>query len=350
MRVGLCECFVVGENVNHCYIEKIDDYEYVDLYYSHNLDQFEENRIGRYTTDSFTFNRVNSDKRIYYWLVFPDKTRIQFGERILKIPGMYNFRDIGGYPTMDNRRVRWGKIFRGDQLFNLKDEGLDYVESLGLKTIVDFRSPQEISQYPNKLSSTIENSYNFSPEAEIAMFAGRLQNNELHDSPELMKSIAEDALKMNPNAGEQNMIEQQKKFASDPTAIDSFKKATNIFMNSQNSPIYQHCKGGKDRTGFSVMIQLAILGVEEKYLFYDYMLTRKAREEKNKLYYKNFLSLTQDEDQAKYFYALFDTKESYLQGAISKILENYPSILEYAKQVYGITDQEIKDIRNSYLE
>lgn len=352
MKLGLCECFVLNDDTNECIIETDSNFETVDLYYSHTLDSFQsEHHLGRFKEKRFTYERIKNTKhRIYYWLVFDDGTKIQVGERILRIPGMYNLRDMGGYPTKDQRRVRWGLLYRGDQLFNLEEKGLNYVESLNFKTIIDFRSEKEIKQYPNKVPSTVTKSFNFSPEAEIAMFAGKLQNNEMMDDGDTLIKIAKESLAKNPIAGIQNMMDQQAKFVNDKTAIESFKNTIKIFANPNHAPIFQHCKGGKDRTGFAALIQLALLGVDEDYLIYDYMLTKKARAQKNKKYYDNFLHLTKDEAYADYFYALFDTKEEYIKNALSEIYKKYQSIEDYAKDKYDISEEDLEVIRNTYLE
>ena len=42
--------------------------------------------------------------------------------RILSFNGVTNLRDLGGYPTTDGRTVKWGKLFRSDQLINLSEK------------------------------------------------------------------------------------------------------------------------------------------------------------------------------------------------------------------------------------
>ena len=34
------------------------------------------------------------------------------GERLLAMDGVMNFRDLGGYPTIDGGATRWGQVFR----------------------------------------------------------------------------------------------------------------------------------------------------------------------------------------------------------------------------------------------
>lgn len=52
-------------------------------------------------------------QRYYYSLVFGDKYRIKIATRNINIPGIQNFRDLGGYPSYTTRKeVRWGMLYR----------------------------------------------------------------------------------------------------------------------------------------------------------------------------------------------------------------------------------------------
>ena len=50
--------------------------------------------------------------------------------RKLPFTGAHNFRDLGGYKTEDGRTVKWGKIYRSDNLHSLTDEDLKYMKRL----------------------------------------------------------------------------------------------------------------------------------------------------------------------------------------------------------------------------
>lgn len=42
--------------------------------------------------------------------------------RKLPFTGAHNFRDLGGYKTEDGRTLKWGKLYRSDDLHFLTDE------------------------------------------------------------------------------------------------------------------------------------------------------------------------------------------------------------------------------------
>src|SRR5450432_574651 len=71
--------------------------------------------------------------------------------REIKLHGVVNFRDIGGYPTKDGKHVKWGKIYRSAELSRLTPGGLDTLSQLSIAYIADFRGPYEIKMAPDKI-------------------------------------------------------------------------------------------------------------------------------------------------------------------------------------------------------
>lgn len=57
-----------------------------------------------------------------------------------ELTGVRNFRDVGGLPTVDGRRVRQGVLFRSGHLAHATAEDSAFLSSLGLHTVFDFRN------------------------------------------------------------------------------------------------------------------------------------------------------------------------------------------------------------------
>lgn len=57
-----------------------------------------------------------------------------------ELAGVRNFRDVGGLPTADGRRVRYGVLFRSGHLAHATEDDAAFLASLGLHTIFDFRN------------------------------------------------------------------------------------------------------------------------------------------------------------------------------------------------------------------
>src|SRR5450755_3621510 len=67
-------------------------------------------------------------------------------ERLIALEGAVNFRDLGGYATVDGRRTRWRVLFRPDGLSELSRTDFSVMRDLGIRTVVDLRSGHEVEQ------------------------------------------------------------------------------------------------------------------------------------------------------------------------------------------------------------
>jgi protein tyrosine/serine phosphatase len=63
--------------------------------------------------------------------------------RHLDWEGCFNVRDLGGLPTRDGRRTRWGAVVRADALDGLTAAGWRSALDHGVRTVVDLRNDDE---------------------------------------------------------------------------------------------------------------------------------------------------------------------------------------------------------------
>ena len=68
-------------------------------------------------------------------LVFNDKYRVKVAPRNVNMPGIQNFRDLGGYKSATGKHVRWGKLYRSAQIDSLNCFALRQLKNLGIKPL-----------------------------------------------------------------------------------------------------------------------------------------------------------------------------------------------------------------------
>ena len=234
------------------------------------------------------------------------------------LEGGYNFRDLGGYSTKNGKTVQWKKIFRSDDLSNLSNADLDYLSDLSIATVVDFRSKEEALKAPNKIPASVKNVFPFS------INPGNMDITQITELFEKMPI-------------EQIMEKIYHFLVQDEEIISQYRKFFALLQNSDNIPLVFHCSAGKDRTGMAAALFLNALGVDEKIIMDDYLLSNQ--------YIKNkYAPIVAQKPHYKPF---FEVESRYLKLSFDTIKDNYSTIDNYLEKVLNV---DIFKLREKYLD
>jgi len=176
-------------------------------------------------------------------------------ERRVPFEGVTNFRDLGGYRTVEGRRTRWGMVFRADALNGLTSADLTAYDQLGLRVVYDLRGDVERAAFPNPMSSI---------QVPLLARVHELAAEEPVDRTGMTAREGEELLRdlyvgMLDHAGP--LIGRVLTGLADPDGV----------------PTVFHCAGGKDRTGITAAVLLELLGVSRADALDDYELTARFR-------------------------------------------------------------------------
>lgn len=271
-------------------------------------------------------------------------------QRNIEISGMNNFRDLGGYPTVDGRTVRWGKLYRSDHLYNADEKGLERLKSLGIHTIIDYRSNDEIRKYPNPALDPSVRTCRLDPDAHAAELAAQFASSKEAEDENLVRKVTEQKEKGLLAGRDGIVLEQYRNFISRPQSQRAFGEMLRIVARPDAAAVVQHCRGGKDRTGFGAMLLLGILGVEREHLIADYMLTRENRLARNENKMAVYRTLTSDQTVLNYLLSFIDTKPDFIEASLNEIEEKYGGIRTYAVKELHVTELMIHRLQALYLE
>lgn len=270
--------------------------------------------------DSGTFPINVPDNVRSYFQIETEEGKAILSDRHLPMSGGYNFRDLGGYRTTDGRYVKWGgKIFRSDDLHNLTDEDLNYLSSIPLVSIVDFRSDDEREAAPDKNPESVKENYKY------AISPGNL-----------MGAIKADLQNITEMKADTLMMGMNELLVSDPACIDQYRKFFELLQDDKNVPLMFHCSAGKDRTGMGAALILFSLGVDEQTIINDYLLSNKYLANKYAAYKAAYPALS----------SLFEVKPQFLQAGIDKIRKDHGSVDNYLTKVLNV---DITKMRDKYL-
>jgi protein-tyrosine phosphatase len=163
-------------------------------------------------------------------------------DRWLRLPGTTNLRDLGGYPGTGGGTVRWRTLLRSDALHRLDDSGRAALAGLGLRTVIDLRTDEEVMATPSALDGIEVRTYHV-PLFDAAA-VGRLP-------PELAAIY---------------------RYMIDDCGA-AIAEAVGRLCASDALPGLIHCTAGKDRTGLVAAIVLAVIGVPDDVIAADYALS-----------------------------------------------------------------------------
>lgn len=208
--------------------------------------------------------------------------------RFIKMDGVSNVRDIGGYLTADGKRVKQNLAYRSAQLESITEEGLRVaLDELHIRTDLDLRGG---STAP--LGKTVKH-------ISVPMqWYEHIFEEDMHQH--VRKTIA-------------------------------------TFAYEENYPILFHCSMGRDRTGTTAFLILGLLGVEEDTLRHEY--------------YASFFSTQGAFDQAE-FPLLITNMNRLVKGfdAYGDADDTLQEKIEAYLLHIGVTKTEIQSIRDIWLE
>ncbi|WP_433043921.1 tyrosine-protein phosphatase [Dactylosporangium sp. CS-033363] len=167
-------------------------------------------------------------------------------------PNLFNFRDLGGYPTADGRVTRWRRLFRSDSLSRIDPEDAASFTALGVRTVIDLRRPREIER-----------------DGRVHEFDG-LRYHHLHPVHAEWEVSAE----ADEISDARWLADRYLDLAEDGRA--AIVAAVEVIADAQNAPVVVHCVAGKDRTGVVSAVTLSALGVPDEVIAEDYALTQGA--------------------------------------------------------------------------
>jgi protein-tyrosine phosphatase len=178
---------------------------------------------------------------------------VDFGERLVPFETCFNFRDVGGYETIDGRRVRWGSVFRSDTLHRLTTADLERALELGIRTVIDLRSTDELTEWGG-FPAPDDVDFHHLPLFE-------------HDEPQLEPFDREDP---EPPVGEM--------YVQMATAgREALASSLRVIAEGEHAVVF-HCAAGKDRTGVLAAVVLDAVGVTRDAIVADYARTEERIE------------------------------------------------------------------------
>jgi protein-tyrosine phosphatase len=238
--------------------------------------------------------------------------------RNLTFSTTYNFRDVGGYPGLDGRTVRWRRLFRADSLGRLAGADWEAFAELGVRTVIDLRRVFEVEAHGRV------------PETDgLAYLNPVLKHVDWTDVPH-----------PEGTAHERWLADRYLNFLED--GREAIATALSVIAEPESAPVVVHCMAGKDRTGVVCALALALLGVSDDDIAADYALTEVAMARLTaELREKNPKIVEGNEH-------MFDSPPEAMLLLLADVRDRHGSVEKYAREI-GLTGEQIAAMRGHLL-
>lgn len=176
-------------------------------------------------------------------------------ERHIELEGAFNFRDLGGYVGAGGRPLRWRRLYRADGLHRLSAGDLERLAELGLRTVIDLRTPGEVTE------------------------RGRIRwpGDDLgYVNLPMMDVLPEKSDYDVTWATSEGVATQYESILAD--GAPAVRQSLQALSDASSYPVVFHCMAGKDRTGILSAVVLGLLGVADDDIVADYALSAAAME------------------------------------------------------------------------
>jgi protein-tyrosine phosphatase len=227
----------------------------------------------------------------------PRGERIVLDFEMLRSFGGRNFRDVGGHPTRQGRRVRTGRIYRSAHLAEVP-EG-NPLRDIDLKTLVTLQSSPEVK--------------NLGRPHQVIMEGVRWEHIPMGD--EWFTERGYERMKAPPGREHYTLVMHYR---------HDWRRFFKLLAERTVYPLLFHCSAGRDRTGVGAAMILATLGVDRDRIIDDFLAS-------NETFPNSPLA-------AEQLYPVFD------------LIDEHGGEDGFMREVIGITAADLEAIRADLLE
>ena len=261
-------------------------------------------------------------------------TGVRIATRVIPLSGASNFRDVGGYPAADGRRVKWGEIFRSNALSGLTAEDYKTVDGLGVRLVCDLRTNQEREAQPTQWQGRPPAFLN-SPKANLDFDASAL----IGEGTPTQAKVRDNFIAF---------------YRQTPKVYAGEYKAMFARLKAGEAPMLVHCTAGKDRTGVASALILTALGVPRSIVVSDYAMSEKYQQSTMRQQAARGANDPTMAAMAKIppevLMVLMRTDPAYIEATLDALSAEYGSVEGYLAKELDVSAADIVALRKRYTE
>ena len=260
-----------------------------------------------------------------------------------------NTRDLGGYRMQDGRSLRAGVLIRTAHLAEATDAELEYLSAVPVAKVIDFRKDEELQgkadrpvpgaeyvRIPVDASGSVAAQ---ASEEERKKFTGRKK----FDVKKIIVMAA-----FNEKA-KQVARDMYPTLIFNPECQQQFARFFREVLATERGAVLYHCTQGKDRTGIASALLLAALGADRETIVADFDAANQVYEADVRKYSRRVRFWGGKEEEVAVVKAFLGVNTENFVKTMEEIDRRYGSMEAYLKGPLGLTDADIRTLKDRYL-
>lgn len=258
--------------------------------------------------------------------------------RIIDIPGVRNFRDMGGYENVEGRSLARGRLFRSGHYAEIDEAAAERIADHNITTVVDFRSPPEKERMAITWHTPWQPTYVDNPIGGNAAAWIREMFDRLSTTPFPERELRDQFILA---------------FETMPIAnAGGLKRLFDVLIDEDDGgAALFHCTAGKDRTGIAGALIMAALDMPDEAIFEDFLLTNEAVD----LDARAVEVAVQVSERAgrqvspKAVHPLIGVEPDFLHAAFRVMADEHGTVDGYLTEAMGLTPERRSKLKSRLL-
>ena len=276
-------------------------------------------------------------------------TSSELKQQFIPVRGIINARDLGGYIMQDGRRLRDGMLIRSAHLADATDADLEYLSALPVAKIIDFRKDEEKK---GKVDRMVPGAHYI---CLVIDASGRIVTQATEDEKRLFTGHKQfDIKKFMVMAAFNSMAQRiaQEMYPNlffDPECQEQFREFFRLILETESGAVLYHCTQGKDRTGAASALILAALGADRETIIADFDATNRVYEADVRRCCRNVRLMGGKEAELATVKSFLGANTENFIKVLDRVDREYGTMKAYLKGPIGLTEQDIRTLRERYL-
>lgn len=272
-----------------------------------------------------------------------------FAQQFLPVKGIVNARELGGYEVPGGLRVRDAVLIRSAHLAEATDADMQYLAGIPVAAVIDFRKEEEkkgVEDRPVRGARYVSLPIDASGDA-----ARQASDKEKKKYTRGRKfSVKRIILLVSFNKKAQAVArDMYPTLLLHPDCQRQFARFFREVVDTEHGAVLYHCTQGKDRTGIASALLLAALGAERSTIVADFDVTNQVYADDVRKYSRLVKFFGGKEGQLNVVKAFLGASTENFVKALDTIDAQYGSLENYLKGPMGLTDKDLKILRERYL-